>query len=109
MPDEQDTAPQDTQDTQDPQPAHSRDLTTLEEDGPQLTQFESRHVPGKNQRPRFSPVAQPGMVDEIHWGTVRTTQGGTRERPPARQQTRGMFGRLHEERGGQVREERHRG
>jgi hypothetical protein len=90
---------------------HSRDLGTLADDGPQLTQFETpgarattapewdipaeheRTAQGQSEalggRPQYSPVAQPGMVEEIHWHTVKS------EEPAREQPTRGMIGRLH--------------
>ena len=71
----------------------TRDLDTLHENGPQLTQFETASARGvQDQRPAFSPVAQPGMNEEIWWHTVESDrQARTRARKP----TRGMIGRFH--------------
>lgn len=102
---------------------HSRDLNTLDQDGPGLTQFETpraRQFPGgevppgggqaeaERTRPRYSPVAQPGMVSEIHWHTVKSEQHVANGQPDPRRgrehATRGMIGRLNrrhpDERGG---------
>jgi hypothetical protein len=86
---------------------HTRDLGTLGQDGPQLAQFETPGArdgdgdgdasPGMGgalrQRPQYSPVAQPGMVSEIHWHTVKSEQ---RAPEPPHQQSRGMIGRFHD-------------
>lgn len=70
----------------------TRDLATLGQDGPQLTQFETASARGiGQQRPAFSPVAQPGMNEEIWYHTVETDRAA---RTQARRPTRGMIGRL---------------
>lgn len=80
----------------------TRDWDTNEDPGDeQLTQFDVDYS-GEGERPQFSPVAQPPMNDNIHWGTVRTGPGqpgdaaaGARQYPARR--TTGIFRRLHEE------------
>jgi hypothetical protein len=88
----------------------TRDMTTLPTDGEQATQFEAptardSEAPAMvnrgagaattRQRPSFSPVAQPGQVEEIHWHTVKSEQRAPGGEPPARP-TRGMIGRFHQ-------------
>jgi len=94
----------------------SRDMDTLTEDGPQATQFEAptarqMEAPGlvnatgdtagqaaaEAQRPQFSPVGQPGMIEEIHWHEVRSPP----EQPDQAPASTGMIGRFHP--GGQPR------
>ena len=87
-----------------PEDTFTRDTTTLPEDGPQATQFETAsardfEAPGMvngggqaeavRQRPHYSPVAQPGMVEEIHWHTVKSEQRAPEEPQPARRRRRG--------------------
>lgn len=91
---------------------HSRDLGTLGDDGPQLTQFETASArdagpaehagaaggmaEAERTRPRFSPVAQPGMIEAIHWHTVESREGGhaaAGEPPRRRRRRRGRRGR----------------
>ena len=74
----------------------TRDLDTLGEDGPDLTRFETPSARGvQEQRPSYSPVAQPGMNEEIWFHTVETDRKARRE---SRRPTRGMISRLHGER-----------
>lgn len=71
----------------------SRDLDTLDEDGPDLTQFESDSArdPSMEGRPDFSPVAQPAMDGAIWWHTVEDNRAARAE---AAQPSAGMIGRL---------------
>lgn len=86
----------------------SRDLDTLTTDGDQATQFEaptarqteapasindgtSGQAAAEAQRPQFSPVGQPGMIEEIHWHEVRSPPE-TADQAPA---STGMIGRFH--------------
>lgn len=78
---------------------HSRDMDMLGTDGPQATQFETPNARDQvsnmetgRDRPQYSPVAQPGQVEEIHWHTVRSDQPG---QPEHEQPTRGMIRRFH--------------
>lgn len=74
----------------------TRDLGTINEDGPNLTAMESPVARPNSDgvveemmhhRPRYSPVAQPGMDERIWWHTVRTPQPEHRQ---AGQPARGM-------------------
>jgi hypothetical protein len=86
----------------------SRDMDTLTQDGPQATQFEAPtardfEAPGlvnatgegqaaaEAQRPQYSPVGQPGMIEEIHWHEVRSPP----EQPDQAPASTGMIGRFH--------------
>lgn len=67
----------------------TRDLGTLQDNGPNLTAMESPVARADatsafRQRPAYSPVAQPGMNPEIWWHTVPTpwAQQSGQARPP---------------------------
>lgn len=102
--------------TPDPGEMMTRDLGTLDTDGDQAAQFEAPtardseapqmvngggQAEAMHQRPQFSPVAQPGQIEEIHWHTVKTEQRapGAHTEPP-RHHSRGMIGRFHQHRKG---------
>ena len=69
----------------------TRDLSTLTEDGPGLTAFETPSARAAyTERPAFSPVAQPGMSPEIWWHTVADEGQIAGYAPP----TNGMISRL---------------
>lgn len=91
---------------------HSRDLSSGDTDGPQLTQFETASArdagpveqpaaaggmaEARRERPQFSPVAQPGMIEAIHWHTVESREGARARQqaePPRRRGRRGRRGR----------------
>lgn len=73
----------------------TRDLATVNQTSPGLTQFETPsassdgQAQAEAQRPVFSPVAQPGMNEEIWWHTVENGQQA-QAAPPSR----GMIARL---------------
>ena len=76
----------------------TRDLGTVNQTSPGITQFETPSAHGgmeeaEEQRPAFSPVAQPGMNEEIWWHTVESDR---QARTQARKPTRGMIGRFHQ-------------
>jgi hypothetical protein len=88
----------------------TRDMTTGPQDGPLLTQFEADNsrkseapqnvnnggqAEAEEQRPHFSPVAQPGMVESIHWHTVETREPEHKQEQHGRH-TLGMIGRFHQ-------------
>ncbi len=80
-----DTTPADTADTT------TRDLSTLTENGPNLTALETPSAQAAyTQRPSFSPVAQPGMAPEIWYHTVPGQGQIANYAPP----TNGMISRL---------------
>lgn len=69
----------------------TRDLSTLTEEGPQLTAFETPSARAAyTDRPSFSPVAQPGMAPEIWWHTVADEGQIAGYAPPSN----GMISRL---------------
>lgn len=77
----------------------TRDLGTLGEDGPQAVQFETPSArdagqqTAERQRPSYSPVAQPGMNEDIWYHTVDSRREAQQQ---GRRRTRGMIGRFHE-------------
>lgn len=69
----------------------TRDLSTLAEDGPNLTALETPSARAAyTDRPSFSPVAQPGMAAEIWYHTVPDGGQIANYAPP----TNGMIARL---------------
>lgn len=69
----------------------TRDLSTLSQDGPGLTAFETPSARAAyTDRPAFSPVAQPGMSPEIWYHTVPGEGQIAGYAPP----TNGMISRL---------------
>jgi hypothetical protein len=84
----------------------TRDMDTLGDDGPELVRYETpyaRDIYGQKQaeadRPQFSPVAQPGMREEIWFHTVKGDTGDKVKMRKAPRPPRGIFARLHEEKG----------
>lgn len=71
----------------------TRDLDTLDEDGPDLTGMEadSAREPAMESRPAFSPVTQPSMDGAIWWHTVEDNRAA---RAAAAEPTDGMIDRL---------------
>lgn len=84
----------------------TRDLGAGNEDGPQLTQFETPSARGGSNRgdgvidkmerdkPKYSPVAQPGMDQGRWFHTVESRTGDGRHESP-----KGRKGRRHERKG----------
>lgn len=73
----------------------TRDLSAGAEEGPGLTQFETPSARGgpnrttgimERERPQYSPVAQPGMNENIWFHTVE--QGGMHEPDRGRKRRR---------------------
>lgn len=69
----------------------TRDLSTLTEEGPQLTAYETPSARAAyTERPSFSPIAQPGLAPEIWWHTVADAGQVANYAPPSN----GMISRL---------------
>lgn len=69
----------------------TRDLDTLDEDGPSLTAYETQSARGDQARPSLGTVDQPAMNEEIWWHTVEDRRAASID---SMQPTDGMIQQL---------------